>query len=378
MRPTASNLSVRLQRFREALDRRRITLAFISNPKTFYYLTGHKPLLSVSPTRPWYLVVPVADPLVACVPSIGVADIQSDNPELAVQAWASPDSGDEGLRLLRRVLAGLAKRGDVIGLELGREMRAVMPIADLDVLRTALPYLSFVDAADAIWETRQVKDHTELAAMRRAIASARHAFAAIAEELRSGISERNAARRFQILALEGGADSIAYLACSSGAGGYPSLTRTATDRTLCAGDIIGFDTGIVVDEMWCDFNRNFAIGDWPDDARHMQETLEAAIRHVAELIKPGVTASFLRRAMEDIVRERGFAPDTSGRWGHGVGLDFTEPPSLTSHDATVLTEGMVITLEPSIAWSAPDASSTRMLVNEEMFLISADGSQRLT
>jgi Xaa-Pro aminopeptidase len=378
MKPTAAHLTVRLQRFQAALRDRQIAAAIVSNPKTFYYLTGHKPLLSVSPTRPWYLVVPMTQQPVACVPSIGFADVRFANPTLEVRAWPSPSDADEGLPILGAVLASHTKPGDKIGLELGREMRAVMPFADLDALRARHGSLHFVDAADAIWETRAIKDDSEIAAMRRAIAAAHHAFKYIGEELQPGMSERDAARRFQILALEGGADSIGYLACSSGSGGHPSLTRAASNRVVADGDVIGFDTGIIVDEIWCDFNRNYAIGTWRDQTLRAQQALEAAVHYAGQLIKPGLKASALRLAMEDIIKQNGFSVAQGGRWGHGVGLDFIEPPSVTSSDATVLKPGMIMTLEPLITLPTLMQEADCMLVHEEMFLVLDDGYEQLT
>jgi Xaa-Pro dipeptidase len=79
--------------------------------------------------------------------------------------------------------------------------------------------------------------------------------------------------------------------------------------------------------------------------------------------------------MRTAVEVAGHLPSDTGRWGHGVGLDFTEPPSLMRADDTVLQPGMIITLEPSLTLP----QDTRLtLVAEEMLLITNDAPIMLT
>jgi Xaa-Pro aminopeptidase len=62
-----------------------------------------------------------------------------------------------------------------------------------------------------------------------------------------------------------------------------------------------------------------------------------------------------------------------GRYGHGLGIQLTEYPSIASFDQTVLQAGMVITLEPSMA-----ISEGKMMVHEENILITEDAPVLLT
>jgi len=64
---------------------------------------------------------------------------------------------------------------------------------------------------------------------------------------------------------------------------------------------------------------------------------------------PGSRTSDLWAAMMKVLERAGMPGNNAGRMGHGLGLQFTEPPSNMSDDHTVLEEGMVITIEP--AWN---------------------------
>ena len=64
----------------------------------------------------------------------------------------------------------------------------------------------------------------------------------------------------------------------------------------------------------------------------------------------------------------GAAGDDVGRYGHGLGIQLTEPPSHTSWDKTVLESGMALTLEPSISYG-----DGLIMVAEENLLMTEDG-----
>ena len=57
-----------------------------------------------------------------------------------------------------------------------------------------------------------------------------------------------------------------------------------------------------------------------------------------------------------------------GRMRHGIGLQLTEPPSITIQDQTILEENMVIAIEPCLEY-APGT----MIVQEENILITKNG-----
>ena len=69
--------------------------------------------------------------------------------------------------------------------------------------------------------------------------------------------------------------------------------------------------------------------------------------------------------------------DDVGRYGHGLGIQLTEPPSHTNWDETELAAGMVLTLEPSFGYTAADGGS-RMMVAEENILVTTEGAELLT
>jgi len=62
-----------------------------------------------------------------------------------------------------------------------------------------------------------------------------------------------------------------------------------------------------------------------------------------------------------------------GRIGHGLGIDLTEPPSLTAFDRTELKPGMVMTLEPGLNYG-----NGLTMVHEENLVIREKGAELLS
>ena len=62
-----------------------------------------------------------------------------------------------------------------------------------------------------------------------------------------------------------------------------------------------------------------------------------------------------------------------GRYGHGVGLQLTEPPSISSFDKSIIKENMVLTIEPSMEYKPG-----KIIVHEENIFVSKDGPVLLT
>ena len=77
--------------------------------------------------------------------------------------------------------------------------------------------------------------------------------------------------------------------------------------------------------------------------------------------------------MNKVIEEEGKIGNNVGRLGHGVGLQLTEPPSLRIDDNTLISENMVLTIEPGIEYQLG-----KMIVHEENIVVTQDGAKLLT
>ena len=112
---------------------------------------------------------------------------------------------------------------------------------------------------------------------------------------------------------------------------------------------------------------------FPDAALRAHEGMWRATEAGIAAARPGATTDDVHRVMAAIIDAAGSLGNNVGRLGHGLGMQLTEPPSHMPGDGTVLTEGMVLTIEPGIEY-APG----RMIVHEENLVVRAGPPDLLT
>jgi|SRR5579862_2081380 len=371
--------------YRRRLDgaRRRMTelgiqCLFLTSDHSIRYLTGFHSQTWVMVTRPRYALVPIdADP-VAIVPAGNVIGFRMTSWIADIQSWPAPRPDDDGVSLVIEALRGCTVDGHRIAAEIGPEMRLGMPVRDFLRIRDALNGRRFVDAGPVLHPLRALKSPKELERIRQAAQIACDAFDDLRRVLRAGQSERDVYRELHSLLVAKGADKVPYLVPVSGSGGYAQLSTGPTDRQLASGDVLYVDVGPVWRGYFCDFDRNFSIGPPSNDVRRAYDRVYDATEAGLAAVKPGRTTGDVWRAMSAVVNPDGAAETPVGRMGHGIGISLTEPPSIAPGDSTMLEEGMVLALEPSLVLATRDQSAPRLMVHEENVLVTREGYELLT
>lgn len=336
------------------------------------YFSGFHTLFWQSPTRPWFLFVPAEGRPVAVIPEIGAA-LMRRTWVRDIRSWSAPAPDDDGVSLLVELLAPLAGQGAAIGIPKGHETHLRMPLGDFERLVAALPGLRVADCTDLIRRLRMVKSEAEIAKIAHVCAIGSRTFAGLPELAHEGQPLEELFRAFRIAALRQGADDVPYLVGGADRGGYHDVISPPSRRPLRAGDILMLDTGATWDGYFCDFDRNFAIGRADDLSRRAHDVLWRATEAGIEAARPGVTCRKLFEAMRAVTSEMDPGGGDVGRFGHGLGMQLTEWPSIAAFDETVIEEGMVLTLEPSLSYG-----DGRIMVHEENIAVRADGAQLLT
>lgn len=346
-------------------------LLLITEPEVAYF-TGFQTLFWQSPTRPWFLFVPAAGKPIAIIPEIG-AELMRQTWLDDIRTWSAPCPKDDGISLLTDLLAPLAKAGDRIGVMKGHETQLRMPLGDWERLVAALPGLHIADATRLVQHLRMVKSEVEIEKLAHICAIGSATFARVPDIVSEGMPLEDVFRAFRREALAQGADNAPYLAGAAASGGYADVISPPSRRPLQAGDVMMLDTGCVWDGYFCDFDRNWAIGHADDATRQAYDTLWRATEAGLEAAIPGNTCKDLFRAMSEVIAEIDPSGGDIGRLGHGLGLQLTEQPSHAAFDETVLAEGMVLTLEPSLSYGFG-----LMMVQEENIVIRKNGAELLT
>lgn len=339
----------------------------LSEPEVRYF-TGFQTLFWQSPTRPWFLLIPAAGKPIAVIPEIGAALMRTTWID-DIRTWSAPAPQDDGISLLHDLLHPLKR----IGLPKGHETAMRMPLADWERLIAGLPNLEVMDATAITQGLRMVKSEAEIEKLRHVCAIGSASFDAVPDFARVGQPLDQTFREFKRAALGLGADDVPYLVGSAGTGGYVDVISPPPSRPLQLGDVLMMDTGCVWDGYFCDFDRNWAIGHADDAAKRAYDVLWRATQAGLAAAKPGNTCRDLFVAMSGIIAELDDSGGDIGRLGHGLGMQLTEQPSHAAFDNTVLQDGMVLTLEPSLSYGAG-----LMMVHEENIAVRDTGVELLT
>jgi len=253
-----------------------------------------------------------------------------------------------------------------------------MPVGDFLRIRDGLDRVEIVDAGQILRPLRMVKSPEEVDRVGRAAEIGSEGFSRLSSMLHARQSEREVYRRLHLLLTELGADKVPYLVPASGPSGYEQVNMGPSDRVLERGDLLFIDVGLTSHGYFCDFDRNFAIGETTNELREAYTRVFAATEAGIQAVRPGRTAAEVWRAMATVLDPHGGADTPIGRMGHGLGLDITEPPSIAPGDSTVLGVGMVLTIEPSLVLPPRAGAGRRLMVHEENIVVTEQGCRLLT
>ena len=343
----------------------------LTTPQNIRYFTGYDSQFWESPTRPWFVIVPLSGKPIAIVPEIGESEFKKTWLD-EIKTWPSPRPEDEGVSLLKSNLENVKKTFGQIGLELGSEMALRMPISDFLKLKEVVG-TNLVDGSNAIWDMRMIKTNEELKKIKFVCSIPSDAYNALPSTLSIGNTEREAVQKLKIDILNRGADSVPFMPGISGQGGVSQIVCGPTDRILDDGDILFIDTGSTFDGYFCDFDRNYAFGRVASDVEKVYQILWQATEIGIKTAIPGATTNDIFNAMNKVIQDGGTIGNNVGRLGHGLGLQLTEPPSHRLGEKTVIKENMVLTIEPAMEY-APG----KMIVHEENIIIQQDGAELIT
>ena len=368
----------RAQKAQDLLRDKGISALLVCTEPEVRYLTGFHTPFWQSPTRPWFVILPISGKPIAVIPSIGETSMRETWVE-DIRTWSSPNPVDEGISLLSNTLKEVLKLDSKtsdqslqVGLPMGNETHLRMPLNDFEQLIKNLQPHVFVDATEIIKSLRCIKSEREISKISKICGIVSEGFASLPNLLNIGMTEREAFHSFRLKLLELGADDVPYLVGATGPG-FSDIIKQPSDRIIEPGDLVMFDTGSTYDGYFSDFDRNMAFHFTTDEAKSAYEIVWKATEAALKVALPGNTTSDLWKVMGSVLEAESERNDSVGRFGHGLGMQVTEWPSNTRNDETVLTEGMVLTVEPNLSWG-----DGYIMVHEENFVVRPHGAELLS
>jgi Xaa-Pro aminopeptidase len=254
-----------------------------------------------------------------------------------------------------------------IGLEFGESQRMWFSRNHLDAISAGLPGAQLVDGSPTIENLRLHKTPFEITLLKDSINTAQRALDRAVPQIRLGMTARDLAQLLTVLMIEEGAD----LRSPGDVGG--DFKNLPPDHVFESREVVKVDFGAVRKGYWSDICRRVTFKPGNEEALRDQELIWHLLTSCAEALGPGVPVSRIHEIHNREVEKAGHPPVPKGkRIGHGLGIDPSEPPSISGDAPTILEPGMVVTLEPRFPTSYGGAHI------EEDFVITENGCEWLS
>ena len=357
----------RRERLQERLRARGVGCAVLMPGPNLLYLTGLRLVPSERIVLGFFPAEAAKEPALL-LPELErprvEAELAAAQVNLKLYSYRDEEGPDGSLaRLVRDLALG--------GRTLGVEFRALR-LLEASQLERRVPGGRIENVDPLLYELRMRKDPSEVERLRHALALTEELFSGLLAFMEPGRTERELAKRLQILALERGLDlSFGPIIASGPNGGSPHAVPT--ERALQSGDLVTVDVGAIWEDYYGDLTRNVALGEIDPELQKIHTIVEEANAAGREACKPGVPAQEVDRAARGVIERAGYGPYFLHRTGHGLGLEVHEPPYMMEGNEQLLEPGMVFTVEPGIY--LPGRGGARV---EDVVLITETGAETLT
>jgi len=240
-------------------------------------------------------------------------------------------------------------------------------------IRRNLGGLTLVDATGLTEELRALKEKSELVRIRHAIKISKATFAYARGVMRAGMSEIGLARRIDVFARQGGADTMAFPTIVASGPHAARPHAVAGTRKIKRGEPVIIDLGVKAKGYNSDLTRTFIMGKIDAKFYNIYNIVLKAQKLAISYIRPGRTVSEVDLKARNYIRGSGFGQRFGHALGHGVGREVHELPRISKITKMRLAPGMVFTVEPGIY--IPGWGGVRI---EDMALVTKTGCRVLT
>ena len=200
----------------------------------------------------------------------------------------------------------------------------------------------------AITNLRLIKSEKEIEYIAEAQRITEKAYTEVLNFVKPGVTERKVALELEYLMKQYGASHVSFDLITI-TGKKTSLPHgVPSDGIIAEGDFFTMDIGALYNGYHSDMTRTVAVKSCSDYQREIYNIVYKAQTTALEAVKAGVKAFDIDKIARDIITEAGYGKEFGHSTGHGVGLYIHEEPYVSTRGEAILSENMVITVEPGI------------------------------
>jgi Xaa-Pro aminopeptidase len=208
--------------------------------------------------------------------------------------------------------------------------------------------VELVPAGRLVEALREVKDATEIDAIRAAAAIATEAYEELRELGLAGRTEREVALTLMRSLEDRGAEGPSFPAIVAPGAQGAMAHAVPRDVEIPRGTLVVIDLGAKVDGYCSDCTRTLATGPLEDEALEIYELVRRAQKEALGAVRATASRKAVDAVARDIIDGAGYADRFGHGLGHGVGLEVHEEPRLAKTAEGELRAGHVVTVEPGV------------------------------
>lgn len=240
-------------------------------------------------------------------------------------------------------------------------------------LKRFAPKSVFSPVSSQINKIRMIKDDFEISLIKKAASIADNAFSYILDKIAAGKTEREISLDLEYFMLRQGAEGLSFdtIAASGVRSAMPH--GVATDKVIEYGDFLTLDFGCKYRGYCSDMTRTVVVGKASEKQKEIYDIVSAAQKEALLTIRSGELASAVDSSAREIIENAGYGKNFGHGLGHSLGLKVHEFPSCSPKSSDILTENMMMTVEPGIY--VEDFGGVRI---EDLVLVTKDGYDNFT
>ncbi|MBQ3119158.1 MAG: aminopeptidase P family protein [Clostridia bacterium] len=240
-------------------------------------------------------------------------------------------------------------------------------------LKRISPKSVFSPVSSHIDKLRMIKDEHEISLIEKSASIADSAYNYILDKIAVGKTEREIALELEYFMLRQGAEGLSFDTIA--ASGIRSCMPhgTATDKVIESGDFLTLDFGCKYKGYCSDMTRTVVVGKANDKQKEIYNTVLSAQYAALNTIRAGELAKAVDDAARGVIENAGYGKHFGHGLGHSLGLKVHESPSCSPKSSDILTENMLMTVEPGIY--IDDFGGVRI---EDLVCVTNDGHRNLT
>lgn len=236
-------------------------------------------------------------------------------------------------------------RSKKVGFVAGDATVDEMPYSLLTTMKKDLPQVEFLSAFPLFEEARSIKSKQEISILKESAFIADLALENMARELLPGKTEYELVAILEKSAREkGGDESLAVITLKAA----EEVIGPPQFRKVKKGDAVIVEFALRYQGYWTQVARTFAVEGPSPEQREIYQAVRSAYQAALSAAKPDNPVSQVASAAYDTLASRGYKKYIQHDFGHGIGLDLPEKPSIRMEGSGTIQPGMVLVIHPAI------------------------------